>query len=73
MKAFPLGAAGGSLFSDGHRTISPPKMPSFGGPNTSGNANTLKQAGKIPLGNKPDSLELGVSMGVAPMDCVLVN
>ena len=66
MKTCPSGAAGGSLFSEGHRTVSPPKMPSFGGPNTSGDASTSKQAGKIPLGNRPDSPESGVNMGAAP-------
>ena len=67
MKAFPLGVAGGSLFSEGHRTIAPPKLPIFGGPNTFGDASTSKQAGKVPLGNRPDSPKSGVSVGVAPV------
>ena len=66
VKAFPSGAGAGSLFSNGHGTISPPKLPIFGGPNTSGDASTSKQASKVPLGNKPDSPELGVSVGAAP-------
>ena len=66
MKGFPLGVARGSLFSEGHHTVSPPKMPSFGGSNTSGDASTSKQAGKIPLGNRPDSLESGINVGAAP-------
>ena len=66
IKAFPSGGAGGSLFSEGHCTISPPKMPSFGGPNTSGNASTSKKAGKILLGHRPNSPYSGISVGVAP-------
>ena len=66
MKGFPSGVAGSSLFSEGHRTVSPPKMPSFGGPNMSGDASTSKQAGKIPLGDRPDSQESGINMGAAP-------
>ena len=66
MKAFPSGATGGSLFNEGHHTVSPPKMPSFGGPNMSGNASTSKQAGKIPLGTRPDSPESGINVGAAP-------
>ena len=66
MKAFPSGAVGGSLFSEGHRTVSPPKLPIFEGPNMSSDASTLKQAGKVPLGNRPDSPESGVSVGAAP-------
>ena len=62
MKAFPSGATGGSLFSEGHRTVLPPKMPSFGGPNMSGDASMLKQAGKITLGNRPDSTESGINV-----------
>ena len=50
MKAFPSGAAGGSLFSEGHHSVSPPKVQMFGGPNTSGDASTSKQVGKVPLG-----------------------
>ena len=65
-KSFPSGAAEGSLFSEGHRTISPPKMSSFGGPDTSGNVSTSKKADKVPLGNRPDSLESGISVGAAP-------
>ena len=65
MKAFPSGAAGGSLFSEGHRTISPPKMPSLGGPNASGDASTSKQVGNVPVGNRPNSPELGISIGAA--------
>ena len=56
VKAFPSGGAGGSLFSEGHRIVSPPEMPIFGGSNTSGDASTSKQASKIPLGNRPDTL-----------------
>ena len=50
-------------------------MPLWGGPqsqssplyhNTSGDANTSKRAGKVPLGDRPDSLESGVSVGAAP-------
>ena len=67
MKAFPSGAAGGSLFSEGHRTVSPPKMPRFGGPNTSGNASTSKQAGKVLLGDRPDSPESDINVGAAPV------
>ena len=66
IKAFPSGAVGGSLFSKGHHTISPPKVQIFRGPNTSGDASTLKQAGKVPLGNRADSPELGISVGAAP-------
>ena len=66
MKAFPSGVTGGSLFSEGHRTISPPKLPSFGGPNTSGDASMSKKAGKIPLGDGPDSPDSGISMRAAP-------
>ena len=66
VKAFPSGAVGGSLFSEGHCTISPPKLPIFGGPNTSGDASTSKQAGKVPLGNRLDSLESDVGVGAAP-------
>ena len=66
MKAYPSGAATGSVFSEGHRTVSPPKLSIFGGPNTSGDASTSKQASKVPLGNKLDSLESGVSVGATP-------
>ena len=66
VKAFPSGVAGGSLFSEGHRAISNPQLPIFGGPNTSGDASTSKQAGKVPLGHRPDSPESGVSVGFAP-------
>ena len=65
-KSFPSGAAGGSLFSKGHRTISPPKMPNFGGPNTSGDASTSKKAGKVPLRDRPDSPDSGISVGATP-------
>ena len=66
MKGFPSGVDGSSLFSKGHRTISLPKMPSFGGPNTSGDASTSKKAGKVPLRDRPDSPDLGISVGAAP-------
>ena len=66
MKAFPSGAATGSVFSEGHRTVSPPKLSIFGGPNTSGDASTSKKAGKVPLFNRPDSPDSGVSVGAAP-------
>ena len=66
-KSFPSEAAGGSLFSEGHRTISPPKMSSFGGPNMFGDASTSKKAGKVPLGNRPDSPESGISIEAAPV------
>ena len=66
MKAYPSGAATGSVFSEGHRTVSPPKLSIFGGPNTSGDASTSKKAGKVPLFNKPDSPDSGVSVGAAP-------
>ena len=66
MKAFPSGVAGGSLFSEGHRTVSPPKMLSFGGPNTPGNASTSKQAGKVLLGNRPKSPDSGINVAAAP-------
>ena len=66
-KAFPLGVASGSLFSEGHRTVSPPKLQIFGGPNTFGNASTSKTAGKVPLLNRPDSPDSGVSIGAAPI------
>ena len=65
VKAFPSGAVGGSLFSEGRCTVSPPKMPTFRGPNTCGDASTPKQAGKIPLGNRPHSPESGISVGAA--------
>ena len=64
MKTFPSGAAG-SLFSEGHCTILPPKMPSFGGPNMSGDASTSKETGKIPLGDIPDSPKSGINVGAA--------
>ena len=63
MKAFALGAAGGSLFSEGYCTVSSPKIPSFGGPNTSGDASTSKQVGKIRLGNRSDSPKSGINVG----------
>ena len=66
LKGFPSGVARGSLFSKGHRTISPPKMPSFGGPNMSGDTSTSKQASKIPLGDRPDSPKSGINVGAAP-------
>ena len=66
MKAYPSGAATGSVFSEGHRTVSPPKLSIFGGPNTSGDASTSKKAGKVPLFNRPDSPDSGVSVGAAP-------
>ena len=66
MKAFPSRAVGGSLFSEGHRTVSPPKIATFGGPNTSGDASTSKQASKVPMGNRPDSPKSGISVGGAP-------
>ena len=44
----------------------PQKCLSFGGPNTFGDASTSKQAGKIPLGNRPDSPKSGISVGAAP-------
>ena len=66
MKVFPSGAATGSMFSKGHRTVSPPKLQIFGGPNTSGDASTSKTAGKVPLLNRPDSPDSGVSTGAAP-------
>ena len=65
-KSFPSGVAGGSLFSEGHRTISPPKMPSFGGPNMSSDGSTSKQASKIPLGDRPNSPDSGSNVGAAP-------
>ena len=43
-----------------------PKLQIFGGPNTSGDASTSKTAGKVPLLNRPDSPDLGVSVGAAP-------
>ena len=66
MKGFPSGVAGGLLFSEGHRTVSPPKMLSFGGPNMSGDASISKQASKIPLGDKPDSPESSINVGATP-------
>ena len=42
LKASPSRVFGGSMVSKGHRTISPPKIPIFGGPNTSGDASTSK-------------------------------
>ena len=42
-------------------------MVTFGGPNTSGDVNTSKQAGKVPLGNRHDSPESGVNVGAAPV------
>ena len=66
MKAFPSGAASGSMFSEGHRTISPPKLQIFGGPDTFGNASTSKKAGKVPLRDRPDSPNSGISVGAAP-------
>ena len=65
MKTFPSGVASGSLFNKGHRTVSPPKVQIFGGPNTSGDASTSKQAGKVLLDNKTDSPESGISVGAA--------
>ena len=67
MKAFTSRTFGGSMVSEGHQIVSPPKMTSFensGGPSTSGEDSTSKRAGKIPPGDKPDSPESSVSMGV---------
>ena len=69
VKPLPLGTFGGSFVSEEHRTIAHPKMTGFGslgGPNTSGETGTSKRAGKIPLGDRPNSPELGVIMGAAP-------
>ena len=69
MKASPSCVFRGSMIRKGHRTISPPKVPSFGhlgGPNRSRNASTFKGASKVPLGDKPDSPKLGISMGAVP-------
>ena len=69
VKAFPSGTFGGSLVSEGHRDVSPPKVTSFGTlgqPSTSDEISTSKRAGKAPLGNRPDSPKSGISMGVAP-------
>ena len=66
MKAFPSGAATGSMFSEGYRAVSHPKLQIFGGPNTSGDASTSKTVGKVPLLNMPDSPDSGVSIGAAP-------
>ena len=56
------------MVSEGHRTVSPPKIPSFGTlgqPNTSGGASTSKGAGTVLMGDRPNSLESGVNLGVA--------
>ena len=66
MKTSPSGVFGGSMVSEGHRTISPPKMATLGGPNTSGYVNISKQAGKVPFGNRPDSPKSGISVGAMP-------
>ena len=55
------------MVNEGHRTVSPPKIPIFGGPNTSGDASSSKQASKVPLGNRPGSPELGFSVGAMPV------
>ena len=43
-----------------------PPMPIFRGPNTSGGGSTLKQVGKVPLSNRPNSPKSGISVGAAP-------
>ena len=55
------------MVSKGHRIVSPPKMPIFRGPNTSGGASASKEAGKVPLGDRPNSFASGVSVEAAPM------
>ena len=69
VKAFPLGALGGSMVSEGHRDVSPPKATRFatlGRVSTSGETGTSKRASKAPLGDRSDSLESSISMGIAP-------
>ena len=70
MKAFPLGTFGGSMVTEGHRDVSPPKVTSFGTlgrPNTSGEAGTSKRAGKVPLGDRPDLPDSSIRTGATPI------
>ena len=71
VKAFPLGTFGGSMVSEGHRDISPPKVTGFGTlgwPNTFGEAGTSKQTSKIRLGDRPDSPKSSISIGAVPTE-----
>ena len=57
------------MVNEGHCDISPPKVTGFGTlgpPNTFGEISTSKRVGKVPLGDRHDSLESGISMGAAP-------
>ena len=56
VKAFPSRTFRCPLISEGHRDVSPPKVPSFGmlgKANTFGETGTSKRADKVPLCNKP--------------------
>ena len=69
VKAFPFMTFDGSLVNERHRNVSLPTVTGFGtlgGPNTPGEADTSKKAGKIPLGDRPNSLKSGISTGATP-------
>ena len=66
VRVFPSRVFGGSFVSQGHCDVSPPKVTSFGtlgGPNMFGEMSTSKRASKVPLGDRPDSLESSISTG----------
>ena len=70
VKAFPSRTFGGSLVSEVHCNVSPPKVIGFGTlgwPSTSCEIGTSKRASKVPLGDRPDSPESGISRGAALM------
>ena len=66
-EGFPSGAAGGSLFSEGHRTISPQKCRFLEGPTRLAMRVRQSKLARYPLGNKPDSPESGISVGAVPV------
>ena len=70
VKALSSGTFGGSLISEGHHDVSLPKVTNFGTlgrPNTFGETSTSKRTSKVPLGNRTDSPESGISSGVEPV------
>ena len=73
MKAFPLKADGGPLFIEGHHTVLPPKMPSFEGPNMSGDASMSKQARRYHWATSPTHQHQGSMWELRRRGCVLVN
>ena len=65
--SLPSRAFGGSLISEEHCDVSPPKVTSFetlGRPNTSDETSTSKRASKVHLGDRTDSPALDINMGV---------